>query len=202
MLRDGQVSSGRVSTAIACIDRNSGALKTLVEDLVDLSRASTGKLKITRQHIELLSVVREAMNGIEPAAHAKSIDVVITVNGEPAIVDGDAIRLRQVFWNLLSNAVKFTPANGRVMFRVATTNQEVEISVSDNGQGIAPEFLPHIFEPFSQADGAGPGLGLGLAIVQQLVTAHDGRISAASPRMGAGAVFTVALPVVAVSELV
>lgn len=118
------------------------------------------------------------------------------------MVDGDATRLRQVLWNLLSNAIKFTPPNGTISLSLHMNNGHVDISVADSGQGIAPEFLPHVFEPFSQADGSGHGLGLGLAIVHQLVKAHDGRVSVASSGTGAGATFTVSLPVVRVPESV
>jgi signal transduction histidine kinase len=109
------------------------------------------------------------------------------------VVDGDPTRLRQVMWNLLSNAIKFTPARGHVVFGIRPAGQEVEIRVADDGQGIAPDFLSHVFEPFAQAEHTG-GLGLGLAIVHQLVKAHGGRIEVMSDGLGAGTTFTVRLP--------
>jgi signal transduction histidine kinase len=202
MLRDGHLPPARAADAIAAIDRNAVVLNTLVEDLVDLARINAGKLQISRGPVDLQSVVREAVQVVEPAAQAKSIRVTTAGQEASAIVAGDAVRLRQVFWNLLSNAIKFTPRDGEVALGVrALGPEEVEITVTDSGRGIAEDFLPHVFEPFAQADGTGErGLGLGLAIVQQLVAAHGGRISASSPGVGAGAVFTVVLPLVAAAE--
>jgi len=200
MLRDGHLTRTRVSRAIASIDRNGDVLKTLVEDLVEMSRLTTGKYQLDRRHLDIVAVVRDSMNLLEPAASAKNIKVKMDVESEPMAVDGDPTRLRQVLWNLLSNAIKFTPPKGRVALRVRSIGEEVEISVVDSGQGIASEFLPHVFEPFSQAESNGHGLGLGLAIVHQLVKAHDGRISVMSPGVGAGATFTVSLPLVRVPE--
>ena len=202
MLRNRELPSARVPHAIASIDRNGEVLKTLVEDLVEMSRVSTGKLQLDRRHLDIVAVVRESMNLLEPAANAKNIRVEMDSDSERVIVDGDPTRLRQVLWNLLSNAIKFTPPEGRVALRLRSASGEVEITMVDSGQGIASEFLPHVFEPFSQAENSGQGLGLGLAIVHQLVTAHDGRISAMSPGVGGGATFTVFLPVVRVPESV
>jgi signal transduction histidine kinase len=202
MLRDGQLSPDRISHAATAIDRNSDVLNKLVEDLLDMSRVTTGKLQLDRHPVDIVAVARESVNLLEPAANAKRIRVDTNINAGPITVAGDATRLRQVLWNLLSNAIKFTPPDGIVAFRVSLSNGRVDISVADTGQGITADFLPHVFEPFAQADGSGQGLGLGLAIVNQLVKAHDGSIAAASPGVGAGATFTVSLPVLRMPESV
>lgn len=200
MIRDGQLPSAKIPHAIVSIDRSAQVLTTLVEDLVELSRVTTGKLQLDRRHLDIVAVARESMTLLEPAADAKNIRVEIDIQSGPVVVDADATRIRQVLWNLVSNAIKFTPPEGRVALRIGHLDGEVEISVVDSGQGIAAEFLPHVFEPFAQAEGSGQGLGLGLAIAHQLVKAHDGRISVTSPGVGAGATFTVLLPVVRVPE--
>jgi len=203
MVRDGQVPPERTAHAVAAIDRNGVLLKTLVEDLIDMSRATTGALQLHREHVDVAALALESLSLIEPAASAKGVEIRTEIESRPMVVDGDPTRLRQVMWNLLSNAVKFTPARGHVMFSVVPRDHEVEILVADDGQGITSEFLPRVFEPFSQADHAGgPGLGLGLAIVQQLVDAHGGRIDAMSGGTGAGTTFTVRFPIVQVSERV
>jgi signal transduction histidine kinase len=192
-----------MSRGVVAIDRNGDVLHKLVEDLVDMARIGTGKLQLDRHPVDIAAVVQESVNLLEPAANAKHIRVETNLNAEPITVDGDATRLRQVLWNLLSNAIKFTPPDGTVALSLRVSNGHVDISVVDTGQGIAADFLPHVFEPFSQADGsAQQGLGLGLAIVHQLVKAHDGHISVTSPGVGAGATFTVSLPVVRVAERV
>ena len=203
MVRDGQVAAERTPHAIAAIDRNGELLKTLVEDLIDMSRVTTGGLQLNRQHVEVAALAHESLTLVEPAASAKGVEIRTDIESSPMVVDGDPIRLRQVMWNLLSNAVKFTPAGGHVTFTVQAMDHEVEIRVADDGQGITSDFLPRVFEPFSQADQAGGhGLGLGLAIVHQLVNAHDGRIDAMSGGIGAGTTFTVRFPMVQVSERV
>lgn len=202
MLRDGSVTAGKVPNALASIDRNADVLNKLVEDLLDMSRLTSGKLQLDRKHLDIVAVVRESVHLLEPAADAKHIRLEARLDAESVTVDGDPTRLREVFWNLLSNAIKFTPDDGRVTVRAQVTDGVVEISVTDTGQGIAPEFASHIFEPFTQAESGGLGLGLGLAIVQQLVTAHDGRVHARSEGIGMGTTFTVSLPVVRMPEAV
>lgn len=202
MLREGNLPPERVRDAVASIDRNAGALTKLVEDVVDMSRMATGQFQLQRQRLDMAALVRAAMALLEPAASARHLDIQADIESGPVMVDGDATRLRQVVWNLLSNAIKFTPDGGRVTLCVRTSGEEVEILVSDSGEGIAPEFLPHAFEPFAKAERGGQGLGLGLSIVHQLVTAHDGRITVTSAGIGAGAAFTVYLPRVRVSETV
>jgi signal transduction histidine kinase len=202
MLHNGQLAEERMGHAIAAIDRNGEVLKTLVEDLVDMSRMTTGALQLNRQNLEVAALVRESLNLLEPAASAQSIIIEADIESRPMLIDGDSTRLRQVLWNLLSNAIKFTPAQGRVILTVRSSGEEVEIRVTDKGQGIAPEFLAHVFEPFSQADSSGQGLGLGLAIVHQLVKAHGGRVDVMSSGVGAGTTFTVFLPMIHVPESV
>jgi PAS domain S-box-containing protein len=202
MLRDAQVPPDKSRQAMAAIDRNAEVLQTLVEDLVEMSRITTGQLHLERRPLDLVGLVRESLYLLEPAAGEKRVRITTDIERRPIVVDGDAKRLRQIVWNLLSNAIKFTPPEGNVTLGVALSGDEVQIQVVDTGQGIASEFLPHVFEPFSQADPAGHGLGLGLAIVRQLVDAHGGRISVMSPGVGAGATFTVTLPVVRTAETV
>jgi signal transduction histidine kinase len=201
MLRDGQVPPDRTPRAIAAIDRNGDLLTTLVEDLIDVSRVTTGSLQLNRQHVDVAGLAEESLTLVEAAASAKGVEIRTDIESRSMIVDGDPTRLRQVMWNLLSNAIKFTPARGHVTFSVHSVDHEVEIRVADDGQGITSDFLPRVFEPFSQADPTGGrGLGLGLAIVHQLVNAHDGRIDAMSGGTGAGTTFTVRFPMVEVSE--
>ena len=200
MLHEGQLSPERVGHAVAAIDRNAEVLKTLVDDLVDMSRISIGTLQLNRQNLEVAALVQESLNLLEPAASAESIIIETHIESRPMFIDGDSTRLREVLWNLLSNAIKFTPAHGRVMLTVRPLGEEVEIRVTDKGQGIAPEFLAHVFEPFSQADSSGHGLGLGLAVVHQLVKAHGGRVDVMSDGVGTGTTFTVLLPMVRVPD--
>jgi len=198
MLRDGSVPSDRVPNAIGSISRNAEVLKRLVEDLVEMSRLATGNLQLNREHVDIASILPESMTLLESAAKAKNIRLESHINSEPIIVNGDPIRLHQILWNLLSNGIKFTPPEGRVAVRVRSTGKEVEIRVVDSGQGIPPEFVPHVFEPFAQETGGQKGLGLGLAIVRQLVDAHAGRISVTSPGVGHGSTFTVVFPLATV----
>jgi len=202
MLRDRSLADAKVPNALASIDRNAEVLHKLVNDLVEMSRLTTGKLQLDRKHLDVVEVVRESVHLLEPSANAKHLRMEIRSQAEPVMVDGDSTRLRQVFWNLLSNAIKFTPTDGRVVVYIKRTDGEVEISVTDTGQGIAAEFVPHVFEPFTQAESGGAGLGLGLAIVQQLVKAHDGRITVTSDGVGAGTTFRVRLPAVRVAQSV
>jgi PAS domain S-box-containing protein len=187
-----QILSGGVSNeedlaeGIKTIERNARAQTTIIEDLLDMSRIISGKVRLDVQRVDLATVVQAAADTVRPAADAKRI------------------RLQQVFWNLLTNAVKFTPRGGRVQVLLERVNSHLELSVTDTGDGIAPEFLPHVFERFRQADGSTTrrhgGLGLGLAIVKQLVELHGGSIRAKSPGVERGATFTVSLPLLAVHK--
>jgi CheY-like chemotaxis protein len=168
-----------------------------VESLLDLSRIMAGKLDLNPQTIDLARVIEAAVDVVRPDADAKSITVDLTLPPSPLVIDADASRLQQVFWNLLSNAVKFTPQAGIVGVRCSEQDGQARTEVSDTGQGISAEFLPRVFERFSQSSGRQrprSGLGLGLALVREIVVAHGGTVSAASPGEGRGSTFVVTLP--------
>ncbi|MDB5290417.1 MAG: rpfC [Phycisphaerales bacterium] len=183
------------------IERNARAQTQIIEDLLDMSRIISGKVRLDVRRVELVPVIEAALDTVRPAADAKGIQLVPVLDPSAGPVFGDPGRLQQVLWNLLSNAIKFTPRGGRVQVVVQRVESLVEASVADNGQGIKAEFLPHVFERFRQADAsttrAHGGLGLGLAIVKQLVELHGGTVRATSPGEGAGATFTIALPMTA-----
>ena len=198
MLRAGMVASDKLPRTFETIERNTTSLAKMVEDILDVSRVVTGKMRLNMQPVELPLVVHDAVATVTPAADAKGIRLETTVDPQVGAVSGDPDRLRQVVWNLLSNAVKFTPKRGRIQVRVERVNSSVEIVVSDTGIGIRADFLPHIFERFRQADSRSAreqaGLGLGLAIVRNLVELHGGAVHATSGGEGQGATFRVRLP--------
>jgi signal transduction histidine kinase len=184
--------------AIEQIELSAKAQATIVDDLIDVSRAVTGKLRLQVARIDAVTVLNEAMQMVETTATAKRITLNRTVHCDTATLFADRGRLHQVFWNLLSNAIKFTPVGGSVNVRMDCTSDHLSVAVTDTGIGIAPAFLPHVFDRFSQQSGATTrqhgGLGLGLAIVKQLVEMHGGTARAASEGVGRGATFTVELP--------
>ncbi|MBV9494218.1 MAG: CHASE domain-containing protein [Acidobacteria bacterium] len=185
-------------TAIDAIQKSSRAQAQLIDDLLDVSRITAGKMHLEPRPMELGPVVAAAINSVTPVAEAKGVRVDRALSTEPLIVNGDAHRIQQVLWNLLSNAVKFTPRDGRVRVTMRSEGPFALLEVADTGQGIEPAFLPHVFERFRQADSsmtrAYTGLGLGLAIVRHLVDMHGGRVEAASEGEGRGATFRVRLP--------
>ncbi|MDB5294817.1 MAG: cph [Phycisphaerales bacterium] len=190
---------------IDVIERNARAQAQMIEDLLDVSRITTGKLRLDVQPVNLGAVVDAAVASVVPAAAAKGIRFDRLIDPLPGLeVSGDPSRLQQVVWNLLSNAVKFTPKGGRVRVTLQRLESNLELSVSDSGQGIRPAFLPHVFDRFRQEDGAANrkhgGLGLGLAIVRQLVELHGGAVHAESAGEGCGATFVVSLPLRAVRQ--
>jgi signal transduction histidine kinase/ActR/RegA family two-component response regulator len=199
MVRSGLVQAERQGNAIDTIERNASALTQIVEDILDVSRIISGKVRVDVQPVDLPAVVQHAIDTVAPAAAAKQIRMSTVLDPRAMPVAGDPARLQQVVWNVLANAVKFTNRGGQVQVRVERVNSHVEIVVSDTGIGIAPEFLPHLFERFRQADAGTTrehgGLGLGLAIARHLVEMHGGTIQAASGGVGSGATFTVRLPV-------
>jgi len=199
MLRADMVKPEKLPRTYETIERNTTSLTKMVEDILDVSRVVSGKMRLNMQAVELPLVVHEAVATVMPAAEAKLIRLETTVDPQVGAVSGDPDRLRQVVWNLLSNAVKFTPKQGRIQVRLERVNSSVEIVVSDTGIGIRADFLPHIFERFRQADSAAgrehAGLGLGLAIVRNLVELHGGTVYATSGGEGQGATFRVRLPV-------
>ena len=198
ILKTGRLDNESSGHAIEVIERNAWAQKQIIEDILDVSRVITGKLQLHLGPVNLVSVVNVALDAVRPALEAKDIRVETHYQESLKAIAGDVDRLQQVVWNLLSNASKFTPAGGVVGVRVCQNQTYVEIEVSDTGPGIAPEFLPHVFERFRQADGSTTrthgGLGLGLAIVRHLVELHGGAIGAENRASGSGAVFTVKLP--------
>ena len=185
--------------AVDTIVRNASSLTQMIEDVLDVSRIVSGKLRMNVQPVEMSSIIREAVETAQPAADAKSIRLDVIVDPRGTLVSGDPDRLRQVLWNLCSNAIKFSNKGGRVEVRLERVNSHIEVTVTDNGIGISPEFLPHLFERFSQADAGTArghrGLGLGLAICRHLVELQGGRISAHSGGPGQGSTFRVDLPV-------
>ena len=204
MLRAGVIPPDRRTAVLETIERNALAQQQLIEDVLDVSRIVTGKLRIDVQPVDLGKVIDEALETVTPAADAKGVRLQPMIDRAVTPVAGDAQRLQQVIWNLLSNAVKFTPRGGRVQVRLQRVNSLLELTVSDTGEGIAPEFLPFLFERFTQADSAlsrtHGGLGLGLAISRHLVEAHGGRISAVSPGKGAGTTVRIELPLMIVHD--
>jgi signal transduction histidine kinase/ActR/RegA family two-component response regulator len=200
MLGSKQLPLDRASHAIATIERNAAALTHLIDDLLDVSRIVAGTLRLAPQTVDLVAVAQAALDGVRPLAATKDVQLAFSPDIEALErVSGDAGRLQQVIWNLLANAIKFTPEGGRVDVFIERSNNYMEVRVVDTGQGIGPDFLPHVFERFRQADDASTqrhtGLGLGLAIVRQLVELHGGTVHAASEGVGRGATFTVRLPI-------
>jgi len=198
MLHAGQVSEEAKSRALDAIIRNADAQVQLIDDLLDLSRIVSGKMRLDVRPVDLKAVVEAALDAVQPAANARQIRLESVLDPRAGPLTGDPDRLQQVAWNLLTNAVKFTPRGGRVQVHVLRVNSHVEIVVSDTGQGISPEMLPFVFDRFRQADD-GPtrtrgGLGLGLALARHLVEAHGGTVTAHSPGEGKGATFIVKLP--------
>lgn len=199
ILRRKRGGAEQVDRGIDVIDRNARAQLKLVDDLLDVSRIVSGKVRIELQPIDLADTVRRAVEAARPAAEAKGVRLMVVGGDSLPDVAGDAERLQQVFWNLLANAVKFTPRGGRVTVRIDQAGSYCDVSVADDGEGIEPEFLPHVFERFRQAHG-GPsrthgGLGLGLSLVRHFVELHGGSVTAASEGRGRGATFRVRLPI-------
>lgn len=189
--------------ALETIDRNAKLQARLIDDMLDVSRIISGKLRLDAQPVDLTSVINAAVETIRPAAEAKQIHMFVTLDFGTGNVLGDPMRLQQVVWNLVSNAVKFVPREGTVRVALRRVNSHLELVVSDDGPGIDEEFLPYVFERFRQADSTThkryAGLGLGLSIVRHLAELHGGTVQAENSTDGTGAVFTVRLPVMAVS---
>ncbi|HEY9877311.1 MAG TPA: response regulator, partial [Leptolyngbyaceae cyanobacterium] len=198
MLQTTKLDEAKTKQALSTIERNAKLQSELIEDLLDVSRILQGKLSLTVSSVSLASTIRAAIDTVRLAAETKSIAIEVKLNSAVGLVAGDSTRLQQIVWNLLSNAVKFTPPHGRISVRLEAVSDQAQIIVSDTGKGIAPQFLPHVFDYFRQADSATTrqfgGLGLGLAIVRHLVELHGGTIQADSPGEGLGATFTVRLP--------
>jgi len=180
------------------IERSARVQVQLIDDLLDISRIVSGKLRLELERVDVTNVVGAALHAVLPLAEGKRIQVEVDLESDPPAIAGDASRLQQVVWNLLSNAVKFTPEGGLVEVKVRQVDERVELHVRDTGVGIAAEFLPHVFDRFRQADSSTKrphgGLGLGLSIVKQLVEAHGGTVSVESPGKNLGSTFVVSLP--------
>ena len=198
LLNTGKADAADLKEGLSVIQRNARIQTQIIEDILDMSRIISGKVRLEVQRIELPGVIEAAMESMQPAADAKSIRLQKVLDPHVGQVSGDASRLQQVVWNLISNAIKFTPKEGRVRVTLERVNSHVEIGVSDTGEGIKPEFLPHVFERFRQADSATTrrhgGLGLGLSIVKHLVELHGGSVQALSAGEGQGSTFRVMLP--------
>ncbi len=198
------MDAAKTAYALETIERNAKLQTQLIEDLLDVSRILQGKLNLNMAPVNLVLTIEAALETMRLAVEAKSIQIQTTLEPNTGQVLGDSARLQQVVWNLLSNAVKFTPNGGQVKVRLERMGTHAQIQVSDTGKGIAPDFLPHVFEYFRQADSTTTrkfgGLGLGLAIVHHLVELHGGTIQADSLGEGQGATFTVKLPLMNVSS--
>jgi len=201
LLRTRKLSPEKIEQALESIERNAQAQTQLIEDLLDISRIIRGNIRLLVRPTKLIPVIQAALDTVRPIANTKSIQIISRLNFDIGLVSADPERLQQVIWNLLSNAVKFTPEGGRVEICLEQVETNVQIQVIDTGTGISPEFLPYVFDRFRQADATTTrnqgGLGLGLAIVRNLVELHNGKVSVASPGEGQGATFTVQLPLLA-----
>jgi CheY-like chemotaxis protein/two-component sensor histidine kinase len=204
LLRNGNSAPEDTAMGLETIERNARVQTQLIEELLDMSRIISGKLRLDVQRVDLPTVVDDAVESFRPATDAKGIKLYKVIDPKAAPVTGDPSRLQQVVWNLVSNAVKFTPRKGSIQVFLQRVNSHVEISVSDSGQGIDAKFLPHLFARFSQADSSSTrhhgGLGLGLAIVKHLVELHGGAVTAMSAGLGQGSTFTVTLPLAPLVE--
>ena len=205
LLRESAENPQELREGLDTIDRNAHAQARLIDDLLDVSRIISGKVRLRIGEVDVRTLAVGVVDGLRPAADARGVKVALSAGDEAAEVLGDPDRLQQVVWNLVSNAIKFTPRGGEVTLSVARTGSAVALEVGDTGQGIRPEFLPRIFDRFSQQDGSTTrgqsGLGLGLSISRLLVELHGGTITARSAGEGQGATFHVEIPMIAVREL-
>ncbi len=199
VLKDSTDRPDEVARGIEIIERNAFAQAQLIEDMLDLGRITSGKLTLDVQPIELSTIVRDAITSVRPAADLKGVQLKAVLHHPGGGMLGDKHRLQQVVWNLVSNAIKFTPKNGSVVVTLSRVNSTMQVTVTDNGRGIAADFLPLVLERFRQADASTSrqfgGLGIGLALVMQLVELHGGMVRAESPGLDRGATFTISLPV-------
>ena len=200
MLRQESVDAEKRVHALEVIERNARAQQQIINDILEVAQIVRGQLRLEMQPVDVAAAVETAIESVRPTAAAKRQTITVEVPPAPAMVSADPARVQQILWNLLSNAMKYTPRDGRIDVTVRTAPADVEIAICDNGIGIAPETLPHVFERFRQGD-AGPtreygGLGLGLALVRHLAEMHGGSVRAASEGVGRGAAFTISLPAV------
>src|SRR2546423_43760 len=195
LLRTGIPDAARAARGLEVIERNTKLLAQLIEDLLDVSRIVTGKLRLERRPVDPVAVVESAIEAVQGMADAKEIEIESVLDPDAGPVLADPDRLQQVVWNLLSHAIKFSPAHGLFGIFLDHTRPAAPITVSDTGLGIKPELMPHIFERFRQGERGAGGLGLGLAIVRHIVELHEGTVHAQSAGEGKGATFTVELPI-------
>jgi len=204
LLDNGKLDEEAAKRAVETIVRNAEAQKLLIDELLDISRIIIGKLRLDVGPVQLAPMIESIVDGMRPAADARNIQLRTALDQSVDPIFGDPDRLQQVFWNLLSNAIKFTSQGGKVLVRLERADSNLEITISDTGQGIARELLPYVFDRFRQSDSSSSrthgGLGLGLAIVRQLVELHGGTVSAESPGEGEGSTFKVRLPVRSVRQ--
>jgi signal transduction histidine kinase len=204
LLRTGMLDEGGLSQALDVIERNARLQSRLIDDLLDISRIATGKLRFEPKPVDLNQVAEAAIETVRANAEQQRVTLDVTLAPQPLVVSGEPVRLQQIIWNLLSNAVKFTEPGGRIELRTEATEGEARVCIEDTGIGIAQEFLPHVFDRFRQADGTRTrrysGLGLGLAIVDALTKLHKGHVTAESDGPGQGARFTFTLPRVAEAQ--
>ncbi|MGV3533329.1 MAG: PAS domain-containing hybrid sensor histidine kinase/response regulator [Chthoniobacteraceae bacterium] len=204
ILQAGDLAEGELAQGLDVISRNAKAQQRIIEDLLDMSRILSGKVRLDVQRIELGTVLEAALEAVRPAAQAKGIKLRAMIDPVGTLVAGDPQRMQQVFWNLLTNAIKFTPKGGTVDVFLQRVNSHLEASITDTGCGIESDFLPYVFERFRQGDASTArkhgGLGLGLAIVKHLVELHGGTVFAKSSGPGKGATFSIMVPLAAVSE--
>jgi signal transduction histidine kinase len=198
LLLQREPDAATLKRALQAIERNARVQSRLVDDILDEVRVETGKLRLELADVDARPILSNVLEGVAPAAHAKSVELEGDLSPEQLLVRADPNRLQQVFWNVVHNAVKFTPAGGRVRATMRPNDAWVEAAISDTGRGISPEFLPHVFERFRQEHAASTsddgGLGLGMAITRTLVELHGGSISASSSGLGQGSTFIVRLP--------
>jgi CheY-like chemotaxis protein len=205
LLLRGQIEEDKIGEGLTVIERNAKAQAQIVEDLLDMSRIISGKVRLNVVAVDVMQVIEAAVETVKPAADAKNIRIQTVLDPRSSAVLGDAGRLQQVVWNLLINAIKFTPKNGRVQIVLKRVDSHAEIRVTDSGQGISAEVLPFIFDRFRQGDATTSkrhgGLGLGLSIVKQLVELHGGTVTASSAGQDQGAQFIVQLPIQSVHSV-
>jgi len=205
LIARGDIDRALLDRALHVIERNATAQARMIDDMLDMARIAAGKLRLEMRHVDVVKVVLAAVDVVMPAAHAKRVALRTNLDPRTPNVMGDQDRLQQVIWNLLANALKFTEAGGSIDVRLSLNGRFTRIVVADTGHGISPEFLPHVFERFRQADASSSrrhgGLGVGLALVHDLIVLHGGSVLAQSEGEGKGAMFTIDLPTVAAQEI-
>jgi len=198
MLRDGVLDEGHAAKALEVIERNTRQQSTLIEDLLDVSRIISGKMRVDKELVDIIPLFNSVSETIRPLAQSKDVSFDVDADEGSLFMNGDPVRLQQMITNLLQNSVKFTPPGGKIMFSFSRNRSDAVIKIQDTGIGIEPDFLPHIFDRFSQADGSAKrnytGLGLGLTIVKTIVNLHGGDITVESEGLDSGSIFSVTLP--------